>query len=264
MAQQAPKAVIHINFHSGVLLFQPDRLWTALKRGQENGKVSEQAANELVAALGQTAIHLAARDYVLRSAVKQLKSSLTALTELIPEPWSIPVWHGYRVVGNDPIFSERDRALLAVDSVLFEFRSYLELLAAFIYKFLLGIGKPPASKIKLSSGEELIILGSRGKLMTHNFLRYLCNELSCPEDWYVFLSRHRNFFTHEGAPYIAIEDRLVRPPEFEFLIMRTNIQKFESAKSADYFRLSEFQGVIEGVRRLARAAQNRLVILLEG
>jgi hypothetical protein len=189
--------------------------------------------------------------------------SLATLTDLIPESRSIRPRHGYRVVGNDQIYSERDRALLALDSVLFEFRSYLELLATFIYKFLVGIGKPPASKVTHSSGEELVVVGGHGNLKTHNFLRHLCDELSCPEDWYVFLSRHRNFFTHQGAPHIAIEDRLVRPPEFEFLIMRTNIHNFEDADPADYFRLSELQGVVEGVKRLAGAAQRKLVTLLE-
>ena len=232
---KAPKAIIHINFLSGVLLFQPERVWTALRRGQENSKVSDQAARKLLADLGQTAIHLATRDYVLRSAVKQLKMSLVTLTDLIPEPWSIPRRHGYRVVGKDQIYSERDRALLAVDSVLFEFRSYLELLAGFIYKFLTGIGKPPASKIKHSSGEELVIVGGRRKLKTHNFLRYLCDELSCPEDWYVFLCRHRNFFTHKGTPYIAIEDRLVRPPEFEFSRHAHEHSQFRGCRSRGLF-----------------------------
>lgn len=262
--RKAPSAVIHINFLSGVLLFQPERVWTALRRGQENGKVSKSAAIKLVAHLGNAAIHLAIRDYVLRAAVKQLKESLAVLVDLIPDPWSIPQRHGYRVVGNAQIYAERDRALLAFDSALFEFRSYLELLATFMYKFLLGIGKPPTSKVRHSSGEELEVVDKRGKLNTHNFLRHLCDEVSCPEDWYVFLRRHRNFFAHNGAPYIAIEDRPVSPPDFEFLIMRTNIHNFEDADPGDYFRLSEFQAVVDGVKRLARAAQEKLVILLEG
>lgn len=144
---------------------------------------------------------------------------------------------------------------MALDSALFEFRSYLELLATFIYKFLVGIGKPPPSKVRHSSGEELEVVNNRGKLNTHNFLRHLCDELSCAEGWYAFLSKHRNFFTHNGAPYIAIEGGLVRPPEFEFLIMLTNIHNFEDAHRGDYFRLSELQDVVEGVKSLARAAQ---------
>ncbi|MGO9272657.1 MAG: hypothetical protein ACLQOO_20885 [Terriglobia bacterium] len=262
--RKAPTAVIHINFLSGLLLFQPERVWTALRRGQENGRVSESAATKLLTDLGNTAIHLATRDYLIRAAVKQLTKSLAALADLNPEPWLVPRRHGYRVIGNAQIYEERDRALSAVDSVLFEFRSYLELLATFMYEFLVGIGRPPASKIRHSSGEELTVVDKRGKLRTHNFLRHLCDELSCPEDWYLFLSEHRNFFTHNGAPYIAIEDRLVRPPEFDFLIMRTNIHDFENAQPGDYFRLSEFQGVVEGVKRLARTAQQELVTLLEG
>jgi hypothetical protein len=153
--------------------------------------------------------------------------------------------------------------LLALDSVLFEFRAYLELLATFVYEILVGIGSPPARSVSLSSGQALRLVGKRG-LQTRNFLRYLCDELSCSETWFVFLGTHRNVFTHNGAPYVAIEDRLVRPPEFDFLIMRTNIHDFQRADPEDYFRLSELESVVNGVKKLARAAQDKLVNLLEG
>jgi hypothetical protein len=107
------------------------------------------------------------------------------------------------------------------------------------------------------------MVDKRGKVKTHNFLRYLCEHLSCSEQWYLFLSEHRNFFTHDGAPYIAIEDRLMIPAEFDFLIMRTNIHDFGAADPRDYFRLSELQQVVNGVKKVARAAQGDLVNLLE-
>jgi hypothetical protein len=262
--KNAPKAVIYINFLAGQLLFDPRHIWSALIRARDSGKVSQAAFDQIHTDLDQMAIYLGHRDYMLRAAVKQLKLSLTTLADLIPEPWSLPSQHGYGVVGNAQIFAERDRALLAFDSALFEFRSYLELLATFIYRFLVGAGNPPISKVKHSSGDELEVVNKQGKLKTHNFLRHLCDELSCTEDWYVFLSKHRNFFTHNGAPNVAIEDLLVRPPDFEFLIMRTNIHKFEHADPSDYFRLSELQGVVDGVRTLAGAAEEKLVALLDG
>jgi hypothetical protein len=48
----------------------------------------------------------------------------------------------------------------------------------------------------------------------HAFLPYLANMQGVSKDWYEFLIAHHIFFTHPGASYCAIEDRMVRPPEF--------------------------------------------------
>jgi hypothetical protein len=90
-------------------------------------------------------------------------------------------------------------------------------------------------------------------------LLYLCDRLQLQADWYKFLSLHRNFFTHEAAPYCAVEALPVRPPEFDLIIMRTNIQDFRKADPADYFRVSEFQGIVKGTRLLSAAAQQYLI-----
>lgn len=261
-----PKFVIHINFLPGSLLFEPTRIWTALRRAEHSGKITPAIQVGLEQSLGQTALYLAARDYILRTAVKELKGALTLFADLLPEPWKIPEIDAngvrYRVVHGKDVFQARDRVLLAVDSFLFEFRAYLELLATYVYGILVGIGQGPSSIEKLGSGESVRITNGK-KFRTHEFLRYLCGRLCVDTHWYEFLVRHRNFFTHTAAPYIAIEDRGVRPPEFDFLIMRVNIHDFAHADPADYFRLSECQSVMDGVRRLAHAVQDFLVKALE-
>jgi hypothetical protein len=83
--------------------------------------------------------------------------------------------------------------------------------------------------------------------------------LGIPKDWYEFLNSHRNFFTHAGAPYCAIEDRMVRPPEFDLIVMKANIHDFVSADPSDYFRISECQSVIEGLRSLSAGVQRYLI-----
>jgi hypothetical protein len=76
--------------------------------------------------------------------------------------------------------------------------------------------------------------------------------------------KHRNFFTHEASPYIAIEDRLVIPPEYDLIVMRTNIREFKTAAPADYFRLSECARVVEGLKKLTKQMQEELTKKLEG
>ncbi|MBW8068251.1 MAG: hypothetical protein GJU73_12540 [Ferrovum sp.] len=47
-------------------------------------------------------------------------------------------------------------------------------------------------------------------------------EVLSQNDWFNLLDNHRNFFMHEGAPYIAVD--LSKEPEyFDLLIMKENI-----------------------------------------
>ncbi len=267
MKRAQPKAVIHINFLPEVLLFDPRRIWTALTRAESNGIAKAGARQAVQNDLGQTAICLAQRDYMVRMAVSVLKDSLSSLADRIPDPLTIPEAEPggipYKVVRGKEIFKDREKALLAVDSLLFEFRAYLELLAKFVFGVLKGAGFAPPSQMRMPSGRTLAIVTKKGQLSTHNFLLHLCEQLSLDTTWYKFLTKHRNFFTHEAAPYIALEDRLVRPPEFEFIIMRVNITDFAQANPDDYFRLSEFTNVVQGLVQLSSEVQEHLVGLLE-
>ena len=255
-----PKFVIHINFLPDMLMFEPRRIWTALGRAEDNGRIPRGTRAQIEQRLGQTAIYLASRDYIMRTAIHEQKTVLEAFGNLIPDQWMMA--DRYRVVNTPAAFQARDRVLLGVDSFLFEFRAYLELLAAFVFRVLSKTGQPPPSKHTLPSGEVLEIR-KKGKLQTHDFLRYLCGRSSLPEDWYRFLAEHRNFFTHKAAPYIAVEDRGIRPPEYDFLIMRVNIHDFDTADPSDYFRLSDCTSVVKGVAQLAGKAQELLVNILE-
>jgi hypothetical protein len=267
MKRLPPKAVIHINFLPEILLFDPRRVWTALMRAEAKGAVKAGIREEIQRELGQTAIWLAQRDYVLRTAVNALKDSVVSLRGRLAEPGCIhEIERGgirYKVVSGKDVFQDREKVLLAVDSLLFEFRAYLELLAKFVFGVLKGVGHSPPSQKTIASKQMLTIVTKKGDPNAHNFLLYLCDQLSVDTAWYEFLVRHRNFFTHAGAPYIAIEDHMVRPPEFEFIIMRVNIHDFAKANPGDYFRLSEFIDVIQGLRELGAKAQEYLVRLLE-
>ncbi len=265
-----PKVVIHINFNVGDLLFQPSRIFTALRRAETRRKIGHSARQNLECDLSDTALFLAGRDYILRTTVEELSNSVRRFQNLVPEPWTLREIDDegarYRMVGSPEISKERDRVLLAVDSFLFEFRAYLELLAQFVYGILVGIGKGPAPREKLSSGKTIITVDSEGKVKSNDFLLYLCDRFSLGTAWYKFLSRHRNFFTHEGCPYIALEDLSTGPPgppKFDFIVMRVNIHDFAQADPADYFRLSQCQAIVNGVRVLSQASQEYLVSILE-
>jgi hypothetical protein len=260
--RSGPKSVIHINFVVGDLFFDARPIWAALSRAAERGEVAPSVANELPEKFGETAIHLATRHYLMKRAIEELKLALADIFNQVSEAWGMPEAGVDRVIRGSECERARDRVLLAIDSFLFEFRAYLDLLAGFMHGILLAIGKGPSKSERLSSGRVLQITGKGGNLRPHDFLLYLCDKLSVATDWYEFLSRHRNFFTHEGAPYCAIEDRMVRPPEFDLIIMRANITDFEHANPSEFFRVSECQPIVHGIQALSRAAQHYLADLL--
>jgi hypothetical protein len=256
-----PKSVIHINFVPDDLQFDPRPIWASLRDASERAVVPAVLVGQLQQAFGETAIHLATRHYIMKRAIEELKTALTDIYNQIPDSWSVPALD--RVVKGQTSERARDHVLLATDSFLFEFRAYLDLLARFVHGILAAIGKGPAQTELLSSGKAIQIAGKNGNLKPHGFLLYLCDRLGVAPDWYGFLSTHRNFFTHEGAPYCAVEDRMVRPPEFDLIIMKRNIHDFESADPSDYFRVSECQSVVDGIRVLSTAAQRHLTDVLQ-
>lgn len=238
-----PKSVVHINFLPGVSVFDARPIWTALRKAEETGRVTPDVAQSIHGALDDTALHLRMRHYLLNLAVKQLRTALLDLYKLVPDEWLPPV-RGFRVVRGNDWERARDQLLIAVEMFFYEFRAFLELLAKFCFELLTQIGKAPGPKAQLSSGEVIEVSSKKGKVKSHNFLLYMCETRNISIDWFKFLVNHRNFFTHEGAPYCAIEDRLMIPKEYDLLIMRANVKDFTRANPQDYFRVSECQKVV--------------------
>lgn len=255
----APKSVIHINFLPIDLAFDARPIWTAIRAAEAEGRLPVGSFESISTRLGGTAIHIATRDYVMRAAVRELKSAISTLSDLISFTLSLDEMRQPRFLKDNEATAPRDRALLSVDSFLFEFRAFLELIAPFCYQLLSDIGREPTSPALLASGKKIALKQSNGKLKTHAFLQYLCDVLGMSSDWYEFLAVQRNFFTHGGTPYCAIEDRLMMPPEYDLLIMRENITDFSTASPDHYFRLSDCGKVLSGVRELAAKAQAYLI-----
>jgi hypothetical protein len=254
-----PKAVVHVNFLPNVLIFDARPIWSAVKKASREKRLPEDAMERISGRWGNSAIHLATRDGIMRVAVRELKSGMKALCDLIPVTLSIDTLRQLPPLNGKDADNARDLVLFAVDGFLYEFRAFLELLAKFCYGVLSDIGKEPAPKQHLASGREVTIKTARGKIHPNDFLLYLCDQLGVPALWYEFLAKNRNFFTHEGTPYCAVEHLLQAPPAYDVLIMKTNIRDFSMASPDDYFRISDCAKILEGVHQLARAAQGYLI-----
>jgi hypothetical protein len=258
-----PKAVVHVNFLPTALVFDARPIWSAVMRASQENRLPAEAMERISGAWGLTAIHLATRDGIMRAAVRELKTGMAALCDLVPVTLSIDTLRQLPPLNGKDADNARDLVLLAVDSFLYEFRAFLELLAKFCYGVLLGIGKEPRQKQLLASRRGKTPKNGRGKTQPHDFLLYLCDQLNVPVLWYEFLTKNRNYFTHEGAPYCAVEHLLEFPPAYDLLIMKTNILDFSTASPEDFFRVSECSKVLEGVHRLAGAAQQHLIATID-
>jgi hypothetical protein len=56
---------------------------------------------------------------------------------------------------------------------------------------------------------------------------------------------------------------MVRPPEFNLIIMKENIQDFQHADPASYFRVSECKAVVSGISALSAGAQRYVIYVLQ-
>lgn len=235
----------------GEILFDARPIWTALRQAESDGKIRPNTASKLSTEFGNTALCIATRHSLIRISIRELNRSLKDLYALVPDPSKIKPHMGFRMVNGAGVDDARDRILLYTDSCLFELRSFLEFFAHFTFGILDGIGKAPPAQSTSSSGKKLTIVNKKRELRSHDFLLYLCDKLNIATTWYEFLQAHRNFFTHQGAPYAVIEDLSPSTPQLNLIIIRTNIHDFTTADPEDYFRISELQDVVNGLIQLS-------------
>jgi hypothetical protein len=254
-----PKVIIHVNFLPNMVIFDARPIWSAVMKASRENRLPADAMERISGRWGGTAIHLATRDGIMRMAVRELKTGMKSLCDLIPVTLSAVTLRQLPPLNGKDADNARDLVLFTVDGFLYEFRAFLELLAKFCYGVLSDIGKEPAPKERLTSGREVTIKAARRKIQPNDFLLYLCDQLGVSALWYEFLTKNRNFFTHEGAPYCAVEHLLQAPPAYDVLIMKTNILDFSTASPDDYFRVSDCAKILEGVHQLACAAQDYLI-----
>jgi hypothetical protein len=59
-------------------------------------------------------------------------------------------------------------------------------------------------------------------------LRSIINDAGQDPSWFAQLGKHRNFFMHEGTPYIAIDLSNDVNGRYDLLIMKENLRHFSS------------------------------------
>lgn len=78
--------------------------------------------------------------------------------------------------------------------------------------------------------------------------------------WFQDLDSHRNFFIHEGAPYVAVDVSKGRN-EYDLLFMKENLKSFKD--SSKFVRLSELDKIIQGFISARHTLQQHLVEFIQ-
>jgi hypothetical protein len=68
--KRTPKSVIHINFVPTDLAFDARAIWTAMRDAEKEGRLNPGSFEAVSSQLGNTAIHLATRDYITLASLR--------------------------------------------------------------------------------------------------------------------------------------------------------------------------------------------------
>ncbi|MGQ3480837.1 hypothetical protein [Paenibacillus sp. TY11] len=130
---------------------------------------------------------------------------------------------GYALCINDDLKLD---LLIDIDAFLFEINSCCELFSQYIYEFYTAIG---ISIHKDKTGQELA-----------RILRVASSDTA----WFRVLDESRNFFIHNGAPYIALD--ITDEKNMNIIIMKENLKSFENSRK--YITLHDLVNIREGFK----------------
>ncbi len=77
-----------------------------------------------------------------------------------------------------------------------------------------------------------------------DFIKGFQSKKNLHNDWFEILRSHRNFITHSGSGYIAIDASNENPSKWDFLILKYNIKKFDD--NNDFFHYSDLIKINNG------------------
>jgi len=204
-------------------------IWAAIHEAIEAGKI-KKPADEVY----DYGVYISIRLNILPRIVKRLNKNVVLLYEEIKKHGEEHIFiEGFEGCAY-PVENDLKYELLAdIDALIFEINATWELIKK-LFSLLYGhIGKPIEQK-KLGS--------TVADVLNQN-------------DWFKSLDAHRNFFMHEGAPYLAV-DLSAEPDHFDLLILKKN--KISFLNPDDFVALSDINTIVHGFV----ASKNQLQIHL--
>jgi hypothetical protein len=222
---------VHLDERGGDPWILP--VWTALNEAAKAGRCAPRTKD-----LSELGVHISTRLTLLPTVVRRVNLGARKLYAAVA---GRAPRHEFTRDSEGVVFCVDDDAkyeLLAdLDSLLFEFHSACELMVRLFEHLHIQARKAmPASSIGKSIQS---VLKSAGQ----------------DPAWFAVLGTNRNFFLHEGAPYIAV-DVSQAPEDYDLLIMKENLKMFEDRHK--FIKLSEINEMVQGFRRSRSTVQSYL------
>jgi hypothetical protein len=132
--------------------------------------------------------------------------------------------------------------LLEIDSLLFEVNAGCELMKEYLGEIYDHVGKDYDRK-KLGIELKNIIEAGAGEA-----------------EWFRLLDRSRNYFSHNGTPYIAID--ISKEGLSDILIMKENLKEFIDKEK--FFTTNDLTKIVEGFDMAKSYLRDHIISLYEG
>ncbi len=213
-------------------------IWTAAHKAVQSGKTTPIPPE--IYSLG---LHLSMRLNILPRVVDRVNSNTLQLYDQSkqygPEYLTTKAQEGYAC----PIDNDLKYSLIAdIDGLLFELNATCAMMTRLFGLLHSHVRYPIAEK---QLGKSIGVVVAQGG-----------QDIG----WFALLDKHRNFFMHEGTPYLAI-DMTNAPDRLDLLIMKENIKTFTDPET--FVALSEINSIVQGFMRARSVLQKYLVSLFE-
>jgi len=210
---------IHLNELGGDPWVLP--IWTTVHDAIRKGKVKE-----IPAELSEQGVYISVRLNFLPRIVSRINTEVMSLVEAVkthkPEHQFSEKCEGVAFAIDDNL---KYQLLIDIDSLLFELNSLCEMMRQFFEQLhaLAGTSMP-----KENPGLSI---------------KSVLDKANQDSSWFVALDNHRNFFLHNGAPYVAVD---ISPSlkGVDILIMKENIKSF--GDESKFLRLSDINTIVKG------------------
>ena len=211
-------------------------IWTAANSAREAGAVPDLPSH-----LSELGIHVSTRLNILPRIIRRLNTESAALYEAVKNYEQKNVYTEQAEGVSLRVDNDLKYQLIAdIDAFLFETDACWRQMRQ-LFRSVRHYAGHPVSDANITSD-----------------LRSILKERNVTQDWFPMLDRHRNFFAHQGTPYLAID--LKEDETFELLIMKSNLRKFEAP--TEFFLYVELREIANGFASVKMALRDYLVELL--
>lgn len=213
-------------------------IWAAANEAVRSGRFAP-----LPDEVHRIGLHVSTRLNILLCVSDRINAGTSLLFSKVkahrPEDVSTAAQEGYAYRVDDDL---KYSLLADIDTLLFELNSACELMTRLFGLLHAHVGQPiDPKRIGKAIGD------------------LLAEDAQSP-GWFVSLDRQRNFFMHEGAPYLAV-DLSMEPETFDLLFMKENVQAFTDPET--FVSLSEINTIVQGFIAAKQKLQEYLVSLFK-